>query len=59
MRVYSNCGHPFFEDNLNPNNPAEALGDLLQISIGLIDDSDLCQACKVEFGMLSLMGFGE
>jgi len=59
MKICGNCGHPFFDDNLNPNNPAEALGDLFQKSIGLIDDSDLCQACKVEFGMITLMGFDE
>ena len=48
MELCNNCGCPFWEDNFITANPAEALGD-----------SYLCQACKEEFGMLNLMGFGE
>jgi hypothetical protein len=40
-------------------NAAEILGELLEASSGELDDQNLCQACKEELGMLSLMGFGE
>ena len=37
----------------------EILGELQETSTGEFDDQNLCQACKEELGMLSLMGFGE
>lgn len=57
MKTCVNCRRPFPEVALI--NPAENLGDLLQESNIVIDDQDLCQACKEEFGMRTLMGFGE
>ncbi len=40
-------------------NAAEILGELQEASTGAFDDQNLCQACREELGMLSLMGFGE
>ncbi len=57
MKLCSNCGQSIQEDN--SKNPAEILGDLVEQSVNEVDDSCLCQACKEELGMLSLMGFGE
>jgi hypothetical protein len=39
-------------------NAAEILGELEESSSDDFDDQNLCQACKEELGMLSLMGFG-
>ena len=36
---------------------AEILGELQETSSDEFDDQNLCQACKEELGMLSLMGF--
>ena len=57
MKLCSNCGQPIQEDS--NKKPAEILGDLVEQSINDGDDSCLCQACKEELGMLSLMGFGK
>ena len=57
MKLCINCGQPIQEDS--NKKPAEILGDLVEQSINAGDDSCLCQACKEELGMLSLMGFGE
>jgi rubredoxin len=59
MRICKICGHPFREENDIPKNPIEILGELFQKSVSQTDDSDLCQACKKERGMLNLMGFSE
>ena len=37
---------------------AEILGELEESSSDEYDEQNLCQACKEELGMLSLMGFG-
>jgi len=39
-------------------NAAEILGELQETSFDEFDEQNLCQACKEELGMLSLMGFG-
>jgi len=39
-------------------NAAEILGELQETSSDEFDEQTLCQACKEELGMLSLMGFG-
>jgi hypothetical protein len=57
MKICSNCGQPIQEEN--SKNPGEILGDLLETSISEVDDHCLCQACKKELGMQSLVGFGE
>ena len=56
MKPCSNCGQPIQEDSRK--NPAEILSELQETSTGEFDDENLCQACKEELGMLSLMGFG-
>jgi len=35
------------------------MGDRLQESNIVINHQDLCQACKKEFGVRTLMGFGD
>ncbi len=55
MKLCSNCGQPIQEDS--SKNPAKILSDLHATSTGEDDDENLCQACKEERGMLSLMGF--
>jgi len=57
MKRCINCGQPIQEDS--NKNPAEILGDLLDKSNGEVDDHCLCQACKEDLGILSLVGFGE
>jgi len=57
MKLCSNCGQPIQEDS--NKKPAEILGDLFEKSTSEVDDHCLCQACKEELGMLSLIGFGE
>jgi uncharacterized protein with PIN domain len=57
MKLCSNCGQPIQEDS--NKNPAEILGDLVERSNSEVNDHCLCQACKEEFGMLSLIGSGE
>ncbi len=57
MKLCINCGQPIQEDS--NKNPVEILGDLVEQSISEGDDYCLCQACKEELAMLSLMGFGE
>ncbi|HPB16014.1 MAG TPA: hypothetical protein PLY20_08960 [Smithellaceae bacterium] len=57
MKTCSNCGQPIQENDME--NAAEILGGLQEASTGELDDQNLCQACKEELGMLSLMGFGE
>jgi hypothetical protein len=56
MKTCSNCGQSIQEDS--NKNQAEILGDLVEQSISEGNDHCLCQACKEELGMLSLMGFG-
>ena len=56
MKTCSNCGQPIQENDMK--NAAEILGELQETSTGEFDDQNLCQACKEELGMLSLMGFG-
>jgi len=56
MKTCSNCGQPIQENDMN--NAAEILGELQETSSDEFDDQNLCQACKEEQGMLSLMGFG-
>ncbi len=55
MKTCSNCGQPIQEDDMK--NAAEILGELQEPSTGEFDDQNLCQTCKEELGMLSLMGF--
>lgn len=57
MKTCSNCGQPIQENDMK--NAAEILGELQEASTGEFDDQNLCQTCKEELGMLSLMGFGE
>ncbi len=57
MKTCSNCGQPIQENDMK--NAAEILGELQETSNGEVDDHCLCQACKRELGMLSLVGFGE
>ncbi|HOE32927.1 MAG TPA: hypothetical protein PLG98_06430 [Smithella sp.] len=56
MKTCSNCGQPIQENDMK--NAAEILGELEESSSDDFDDQNLCQACKEELGMLSLMGFG-
>ena len=56
MKTYSNCGRPIQENDMK--NAAETLGELEESSSDECDEQNLCQACKEELGMLSLMGFG-
>ena len=56
MKTCSKCGQPIQENDMN--NAAEILGELQETSSGEHDDQNLCQECKEELGMLSLMGFG-
>ena len=56
MKTCSNCGQPIQENDMK--NAAEILGELQETSSDEFDDQNLCQACKEEMGMLSLMGFG-
>ena len=56
MKTCSNCGQSIQENDMK--NTAEILGELQETSTGEFDDQNLCQACKEELGMLSLMGFG-
>jgi len=56
MKTCSNCGQSIQENDMK--NAAEILGELQETSTGEVDDQNLCQACKKELGMLSLMGFG-
>ncbi len=56
MKRCINCGQPIQEDS--NKNPAEILGELFEKSNNEVDDHCLCQACKEELGMLSLLGFG-
>lgn len=56
MKTCSNCGQPIQEDDIK--NAAEILGELQESSSGEFDEQNLCQTCKKELGMLSLMGFG-
>lgn len=55
MKTCSNCGQHIQENNMK--NAAEILGELQETSTGEFDDQNLCQTCKEELGMLSLMGF--
>ncbi len=55
MKTCSNCGQPIQENDMD--NAAEILGELQETSTGEFDDQNLCQTCKEELGMLSLMGF--
>jgi hypothetical protein len=57
MKLCSNCGQPIQEDS--NKKPVEILGDLFEKSNSEVDDHCLCQVCKEEMGMFSLMGFGE
>ena len=57
MKTCSNCGQPIQENDMK--NAAEILGELQETSSDEVDDHCLCQACKEELGMLSLIGFGE
>lgn len=59
MKTCSRCGRQIEETNSDPGNPIEALGDLFRKSVSPDHDSDLCQACKEERGMFSLIGFYE
>ncbi|MCE5206688.1 MAG: hypothetical protein LLG42_00055 [Chloroflexi bacterium] len=56
MKTCSNCGQPIQENDMK--NAAEILGELQETSTGEFDDQNLCQTCKEELGMLSLIGFG-
>jgi len=56
MKTCSNCGRPIQENDMK--NAAETLGELEESSSDEYDEQNLCQACKEELGMLSLMGFG-
>lgn len=56
MKTCSNCGQPIQENDMK--NAAEILGELQEMSSGEFDDQNLCQTCKEELSMLSLMGFG-
>ena len=56
MKTCSNCGQTIQENDTK--NAAEMLGELEESSSDEFDDQNLCQACKEELGMLSLMGFG-
>ena len=56
MKTCSNCGQPIQENDMK--NTVEILGELQETSSDEFDDQNLCQACKEELGMLSLMGFG-
>ncbi|MFA5286264.1 MAG: hypothetical protein WC347_11760 [Smithellaceae bacterium] len=56
MKTCSNCGQAIQENDMK--DAAEILGELQETSTGELDDQNLCQACKEELGMLSLMGFG-
>jgi hypothetical protein len=55
MKTCSNCGQSIQENDMK--DAAEILGELQETSTGEFDDQNLCQACKEELGMLSLMGF--
>ena len=55
MKTCSNCGQSIQENDMK--NAAEILGELQETSTGEFDDQNLCQACKEELGMFSLMGF--
>jgi hypothetical protein len=57
MKLCSNCGQPIQEDS--NKNPAELLGDLVERLNSEDEDHCLCQTCKEELGMLSLIGFSE
>jgi hypothetical protein len=57
MKACSNFGQSIQEDN--SKKTAEILGGLVEQSIRDIDDHCMCQACKEETGILTLMGFGE
>ena len=59
MKTCSNCGRQIEENDFEPENPAEALGDLFHESVNSTNDSEICPACKKELGVLSLIGFGE
>ena len=54
MKICSSCGRPFDEDDPDPTNPVEILGDLFLKSFSSVDDSDLCPACKKERGLMGL-----
>ena len=56
MKTCSNCGQPIQENDMK--NAAEILGELEESSSDEYDEQNLCQTCKEELGMLSLMGFG-
>ncbi len=56
MKTCSNCRQPIQENDMK--NAAEILGELEESSSDEFDCQNLCQACKEELGMLSLMGFG-
>lgn len=57
MKLCNNCGQPIQEDS--NKNLAEILGERIEQSISEVDDSCLCQTCKEELGMLSLLGYDE
>jgi hypothetical protein len=59
MKICSKCGRQIEDNDLEPGNPAEILGDLFHEVVSQVDDTDICQACKEELGMLSMLGFGE
>jgi hypothetical protein len=59
MKTCSSCGRPIDEADPDSENPADILGDLFHKSVSPVNDSDMCQACKKELGMLTLKGFGE
>ena len=56
MKTCSNCGQTIQENDMK--NAAEILGELEESSSDEYDEQNLCQTCKEELGMLSLMGFG-
>jgi len=59
MRACSNCGLLFESDAVEEPDPAADLGKIFQESIDSRANSDLCQTCRRELGLLNILGFDQ
>lgn len=58
MKTCKRSSVPLDEEEMEPDDPAQELGETFLVETGDVAINDLCPQCRQDLGILNLLGFG-